>query len=215
MFCSCHSFVSLCVTHLYHSVSLIFIIQCHSFVSLCATYSYHSVTFCFFVGPCISARTRSRRLFEAEPDHSTEYRYRSQLKAKFIDFLDENRLIFVVLGGRFQRSETDFSVLLTSTISHLIVSQKYDTKSAQRERHLLPLSQARGCGEKFAALFDIVCFVLCIISLFNDPISGVYYLIPLMSFSVLVGLAMDYDIFLMCRVSSDVCCNLIYHSLML
>ena len=28
---------------------------------------------------------------------------RSQLKAKFIDFLDENRLIFVVLSDRFQR----------------------------------------------------------------------------------------------------------------
>ena len=32
--------------------------------------------------------------------------------------------------------------------------------------------------------------------------AGVYYLIPIMSFSVLVGLAMDYDIFLMCRVST-------------
>ena len=27
---------------------------------------------------------------------------RSQLKAKFFDFLDENRLIFVILSGRFK-----------------------------------------------------------------------------------------------------------------
>ena len=33
---------------------------------------------------------------------------RSQLKAKFFDFLDENRRIFVVLSGRLER---DFGVL--------------------------------------------------------------------------------------------------------
>ena len=32
----------------------------------------------------------------------------SQLKAKFFDFLDENRLIFVVLSGRFQSLERYF-----------------------------------------------------------------------------------------------------------
>ena len=37
---------------------------------------------------------------------------RSQLKAKFFDFLDENRLIFAVLSGCFQRLDGDFSVLL-------------------------------------------------------------------------------------------------------
>ena len=36
---------------------------------------------------------------------------RSQLKSKFFDFLDENRLIFVVLCGRFQRLERDIVVL--------------------------------------------------------------------------------------------------------
>ena len=36
---------------------------------------------------------------------------RSQRKAKFFDFLDENRLIFVVLSGRFQRLERDFGFL--------------------------------------------------------------------------------------------------------
>ena len=30
--------------------------------------------------------------------------------------------------------------------------------------------------------------------------TGVYYIIPPMSFSILVGLALDYDIFLMSRV---------------
>ena len=34
---------------------------------------------------------------------------RSQLKAKFLDFLDENRLIFVLLRGLFQRFERDIS----------------------------------------------------------------------------------------------------------
>lgn len=33
---------------------------------------------------------------------------------------------------------------------------------------------------------------------------GVYWLVPIMSFSILVGLAMDYDIFLMLRVRTDV-----------
>ena len=33
---------------------------------------------------------------------------RSQLKTKFFGFLDENKLIFVVLSGRFQRLEGDF-----------------------------------------------------------------------------------------------------------
>ena len=36
---------------------------------------------------------------------------RSKLKAKFFDFLDENRLILVVLSGRFQKLERDFGVL--------------------------------------------------------------------------------------------------------
>ena len=36
---------------------------------------------------------------------------RSQPKAKFSDFLEENRLIFVVLSGRFQRLERDNGVL--------------------------------------------------------------------------------------------------------
>ena len=30
--------------------------------------------------------------------------------------------------------------------------------------------------------------------------SGVYFIVPVMSFSILVGLALDYDIFLMSRV---------------
>ena len=37
---------------------------------------------------------------------------RSQLKAKFSDSLDENRLIFVVLSGRIQRLERDFGVVI-------------------------------------------------------------------------------------------------------
>ena len=32
------------------------------------------------------------------------------------------------------------------------------------------------------------------------PLSGVYYIIPIMSMSILIGLALDYDIFLMSRV---------------
>ena len=32
-------------------------------------------------------------------------------KAKFFDFVDENRLIFVVLSGRYQTLESDFGVL--------------------------------------------------------------------------------------------------------
>ena len=35
----------------------------------------------------------------------------SHLKAKLFYFLDENRLISVVLSGRFQRLERDFDVL--------------------------------------------------------------------------------------------------------
>ena len=45
------------------------------------------------------------------PRHLIYVLLRSQLKAKLFDFLDENRLIFVVLSGRFQRLERDFSVL--------------------------------------------------------------------------------------------------------
>ena len=33
---------------------------------------------------------------------------RSQLKAKFIDFLDENRIIFVVLSCRFKKLDRGF-----------------------------------------------------------------------------------------------------------
>ena len=40
-----------------------------------------------------------------------------------------------------------------------------------------------------------------ILNYYNNLFAGVYYLIPIMSFSILVGLAMDYDIFLMFRVS--------------
>ena len=40
-----------------------------------------------------------------------------------------------------------------------------------------------------------------ILNYYNNIFAGVYYLIPIMSFSILVGLAMDYDIFLMFRVS--------------
>ena len=40
-----------------------------------------------------------------------------------------------------------------------------------------------------------------VLSHHNNLFAGVYYLIPIMSFSILVGLAMDYDIFLMFRVS--------------
>ena len=36
---------------------------------------------------------------------------RLQLKDKFIYFLDENGLMFVVLSGRFQRLERDIGVL--------------------------------------------------------------------------------------------------------
>ena len=36
---------------------------------------------------------------------------RSQLKAKFFDLLDENKLIFVVLSGGFQTLERYFSAL--------------------------------------------------------------------------------------------------------
>ena len=36
---------------------------------------------------------------------------RSQINTKFLDFLDDNRLIFVVLSGVFQRLEKDFGVL--------------------------------------------------------------------------------------------------------
>ena len=36
---------------------------------------------------------------------------RSQLDAKFFDFVDENRLMFIVLSGTFQRLESDFGVL--------------------------------------------------------------------------------------------------------
>ena len=32
-------------------------------------------------------------------------------KAKFFDFVDENRLIFVVLSGRYQTLESEFGVL--------------------------------------------------------------------------------------------------------
>ena len=40
-----------------------------------------------------------------------------------------------------------------------------------------------------------------ILNYYNNLIAGVYYLIPIMSFSILVGLAMYYDILLMFRVS--------------
>ena len=41
---------------------------------------------------------------------------RSQLKAKFFNFLNENRLIFIVLSGCFQRLESGFGgVFFTST----------------------------------------------------------------------------------------------------
>ena len=40
-----------------------------------------------------------------------------------------------------------------------------------------------------------------ILSYSNNLLAGVHYLVPIMSFSILVGLAMDYDIFLMFRVS--------------
>ena len=36
---------------------------------------------------------------------------RSQLKDKFSDFLDKNRLVFVVLSGLLQRLERNFGVL--------------------------------------------------------------------------------------------------------
>ena len=36
---------------------------------------------------------------------------RSQQKAEFFDFLDKNRLIFIVLSGRFERLERYFGVL--------------------------------------------------------------------------------------------------------
>ena len=38
---------------------------------------------------------------------------RSQLNAKFFDFLDENRLIFVVLSCRFQRLDRYFYLIST------------------------------------------------------------------------------------------------------
>ena len=40
-----------------------------------------------------------------------------------------------------------------------------------------------------------------ILNHYNNLLAGVHYLVPIMSFSILVGLAMDYDIFLMFRVS--------------
>ena len=45
--------------------------------------------------------------------HSYTYSLsRSQLQAKFFNFLDKNRLIFAVLSGRFQRLERDFGILI-------------------------------------------------------------------------------------------------------
>ena len=47
---------------------------------------------------------------------------RSQLEAKFFDFLDENRLIFVVLSGRFQnlfwKKERFWRLVVTATVIH-------------------------------------------------------------------------------------------------
>ena len=42
-----------------------------------------------------------------------------------------------------------------------------------------------------------------ILNHYNNLFAGVFYVVPIMSFSILVGLAMDYDIFLMFRVSAS------------
>ena len=52
--------------------------------------------------------------------NKTSFVSRSQLTAKFFNFLDENRLISVVLSGRFQRLERDFDVLFWPQRSHLM-----------------------------------------------------------------------------------------------
>ena len=61
----------------------------------------------------ISGQTKYNafRLQPSKGETASSLLLRSQVKAKFFDFLDENRLIFVVLSSRFQRLERDFGVL--------------------------------------------------------------------------------------------------------
>ena len=72
---------------------------------------------------------------------------RSQLKAKFFDFLEENRRILVVLSGRFQRLERDIlRFVLTTTIKHI--------------KHLTTKQDAIAKQIKSKALL-VLCLIVC------------------------------------------------------